>query len=556
MTTGFSGQILTEKLSKLNNSQQSIESLSSWCIAHRKKAKQVVETWDKLFKSQKEKRVSFLYLANDILQNGKRKGSEYVNEFWRVLPAAVKEVLENGDDGGKKAATRLVGIWEERKVFGSRGQGLKDEMLGKDPPPILENNIRSPSLNSIKLLKKDAHSIRIKLAVGGTPEKIVTAFQSIYDEHLNEDTVLSKCKAAVHRVEEMEKEVGHACTLGNQPQSTLGEVQEQENTLKKCVEQLKNVETTRESFLTQLREVLKDEESKLDLVRTQLQVAQVQIDQVSTVKQKLSSAPVPSASPPTTTTLSSETIAVETNPSPIQTTNSFALPSPVTQPVAAFANAITPEEENRKAAAAVAAKLAASASSAQMFSAVLSSLAAEEAASMTNGVTSSGSMSSSIFPPEKRAKLDNSMPVSDMSNTTFFTNVHQQAMANHVTTNSQIQPPFPPPPPPPVPPQSLHPFTQSTNSMSGTMPYRYGSVKGLPPPPPMPAHVLMGSARPPSTPPPPPQQQQQQQHQQQQQQQQHQQQQQPATGGYYQPHGMVFYGQSHQQTTTPPVPRQ
>ncbi|KAI3898046.1 hypothetical protein MKX03_006737 [Papaver bracteatum] len=545
MTTGFSGQILAEKLSKLNNSQQSIESLSSWCISHRKKAKQVVETWDKLFKSQKEKRVTFLYLANDILQNGKRKGSEYVNEFWRVLPAAVKEVLENGDENGRKAATRLVGIWDERKVFGSRGQGLKDEMLGKDSPPLLENNVRSPSLNFIKVLKKDAHSIRIKLAVGGTPEKIFTAFQSIYDEHLDEDTVLSKCKAAVNHVEEMGKEVGYACSQGNQPKSTLGEVQEQEDFLKKCVEQLNFFETTRESFLTQLREVLKDQESKLDLVRTQLQVAQVQIDQVSNVKQKLSSAPIASASPLTTTTLSSETIAVETNPSPIQTTNSLSLPPPVTQPMTAFTNPITPEEENRKAAAAVAAKLAASASSAQMLSAVLSSLAAEEAASMTNGVTSSGSTSLSIFPPEKRAKLDNSTPVSDMGNTTFFTNVHQQAMPNHVTANSQIQPPFPPPPPPPVPSQSLHPFTQTTNSMAGTVPYRFGSIKGLPPPPPMPTHVLMGSARPPSTPPP----QQQQQHQQQQQQQ-------PATGGYYQPHGMVFYGQSHHQPTTPPVPRQ
>lgn len=83
--------------------------LSRWCITHRKKAKEIVETWDKQFNSsQKEQRVSFLYLANDILQNSRRKGSEFVNEFWKFLPAALRHVYENGDEYGKKAVTRLV----------------------------------------------------------------------------------------------------------------------------------------------------------------------------------------------------------------------------------------------------------------------------------------------------------------------------------------------------------------------------------------------------------------------------------------------------------------
>lgn len=91
--------------------------LSRWCITHRKKAKQIVESWDKLFKSaQRDQRVSFLYLANDILQNSKRKGTEFMNEFWKVLPAALKYVYETGDDGGKKAACRLVVLFFHVKV--------------------------------------------------------------------------------------------------------------------------------------------------------------------------------------------------------------------------------------------------------------------------------------------------------------------------------------------------------------------------------------------------------------------------------------------------------
>ena len=69
----------------------------------------VVATWNEQFhKSQMAQKVPLLYLANDILQNSKRKGNEFVTEFWKVLPAALKDLNENGDDQGKKVVSRLV----------------------------------------------------------------------------------------------------------------------------------------------------------------------------------------------------------------------------------------------------------------------------------------------------------------------------------------------------------------------------------------------------------------------------------------------------------------
>lgn len=83
--------------------------MSHWCIFHRSKAELVVATWDKQFRSaQMVQKVPLLYLANDILQNSKRKGNEFVTEFWKVLPAALKVVHEQGDDHGKKVVSRLV----------------------------------------------------------------------------------------------------------------------------------------------------------------------------------------------------------------------------------------------------------------------------------------------------------------------------------------------------------------------------------------------------------------------------------------------------------------
>ncbi|PRQ45796.1 hypothetical protein RchiOBHm_Chr3g0495551 [Rosa chinensis] len=532
---GFDGHILSEKLSKLNNSQQSIESLSRWCISHRKKAKQIVETWDKYFNSsQKDQRVSFLYLANDILQNSRRKGSEFVNEFWKVLPAALKHVYENGDDHGKKAAMRLVDIWDERKVFGSRGQTLKDEMTGKNPPPPISNGKIS---NPIKIVKRDAHSVRIKLAVGGLPEKILTALQPVLDEHASEEAALNKCSVAAHYVGKIEEEVENNLTQGTQQRSTLlDDLKEQEDVLNLSIGQLEAVAATRSALVLQLKEALQDQEPKLEAVRTQLQVTQHQIEKVSNIRRRLSLSPQSNVSNMT----AESTRMLE--PTGIQS-------QPPNQPVISFAPVKITDEENKKAAAAaVAAKLAASTSSAQMLTSVLSSLVAEEAASM--------------FSPEKRQKLEKSMSVSDgnaeVGSAAYFTPLQQQTMTSvplapstsmqTMSQANQMQSPFGPPPLPPAPSQSSatppsNQYVQTGGLMVGVMPYGYGS-NNLPPPPPMPPHISMGLSRPTQP-----------QQQSLPQQQQQQQQVQPASGGYYRPLGMGFYGQSNQ-SASQPVPRQ
>ncbi|XP_043707417.1 formin-like protein 7 [Telopea speciosissima] len=420
-------------------------------------------------------------------------------------------------------------------------------MLGKDPPPLLENNGKFS--NSIKIVKKDAHSIRLKLAVGGMPEKIVTAFQAVHDEHFNEDTALNKCKATVRHVEKMEKDVDNACIQGNQQGPTFAnELQERENFLQQCIDQLESVEATRVALVAQLKEALQDQETKLELIRTQLQVAHAQIDQATNMRQRLASATVSRPSPTSMSTLPAETMnIVEPNPLQVQPTSSTPQ-HPLTHPVTFFAaSKPTAEEDPKKAAAAaVAAKLAASTSSAQMLTSVLSSLVAEEAASM-NGGSHSGVFGNSLpLSREKRPKLEKPMLVSEMGSTTYFANVQQKQLTNSplapgqastmsmqpMSQASQVQSPFPPPLPLPPPPSHAHQYVQSTGMMAGVMPYGYGATSLPPPPPPLPAHIAMGLARPGNQP-----------------------QQQPATGSYYQPPGTGFYGQNLQ-PTTPPVPRQ
>merc|ERR1712048_445559 len=127
--SSFSEDSLEKKLVDLNQSQQSIQGLSLWLIHHRKHHSKIVSTWQReLYKASNSRKLVFLYLANDVVQNSRKKAPEFSKEFGHCL----KKVLEhltalNLDEKTVKSISRLVGIWKERNIFDPKVQ----EELGK-----------------------------------------------------------------------------------------------------------------------------------------------------------------------------------------------------------------------------------------------------------------------------------------------------------------------------------------------------------------------------------------------------------------------------------------
>ncbi|GFT17845.1 regulation of nuclear pre-mRNA domain-containing protein 1B [Nephila pilipes] len=120
---GFTGEALGKKLLELNNSQQSIQTLSLWLIHHRKHHKTIVQVWFKeLKKAKPHRKLTFMYLANDVIQNSKKKGPEFSKEFSTVLSKAFAHVKENvidDDDKTKNGLERIISVWEDRNVYDS-----------------------------------------------------------------------------------------------------------------------------------------------------------------------------------------------------------------------------------------------------------------------------------------------------------------------------------------------------------------------------------------------------------------------------------------------------
>ncbi|XVF57733.1 hypothetical protein PTKIN_Ptkin07bG0006200 [Pterospermum kingtungense] len=448
------------------------------------KAKQVVETWDQQFHcSPREQRLAFLYLANDILQNSRRKGSEFVGEFWKVLPHALRDVIDSGDEFGRNAALRLISIWEERKVFGSRGQLLKEELVGRQ----LENNHRNGRPIELKL----------KQPVRSTVDKIVSGYQVVYGNQMDEDVIFSKCRNAISCIEKVDKESGVDVNSGQfHGPAHVEEIQSQRATLRECIQQLIAVESSRASLVSHLREALQEQEIKLEQVRTQLQAAQSQSEQADKICRQLlncdnSQLVAEQSSKESHTSIAPQSFI------PVATEQSASVM--YARQVSFPDNSGHIEEDPQKsAAAAMVAKLTASSSSAEMLSYVLSSLASE-------GVIGKPMKESSgDYLSEKRAKLENDQPYIpsqsplQASVPPFLHSESQQH--NVVTTTQQLTSNEAPPPPsssssPPLPPMPQYVVSQympTAGSVNG-VPYSYGVTQSQQPNS-LPGYSVVGSA--------------------------------------------------------------
>lgn len=67
------------------------------------------------------KKLTFMYLANDVIQNSKKKGPEYGKEFSNVLPKVFAHIGETcKSDKLLGSLGRILNIWKERGVYDSK----------------------------------------------------------------------------------------------------------------------------------------------------------------------------------------------------------------------------------------------------------------------------------------------------------------------------------------------------------------------------------------------------------------------------------------------------
>lgn len=188
---GFSEKFFVKKLEDLNNSSQSIQTLSLWLIHHRKHHEDIVKIWFKELLAAKESRkLTFMYLANDVIQNSNKKGPEYGKQFGTVLKKAFSHLRTVSDNEKMaKGLNRLLTIWTSRGVYTDAEISDFKSALAKasDEPPAKKVK-RSKEVE--KVVEVEETSPHTPEGDPPEPEELIKAIQELETNTASADEVV------------------------------------------------------------------------------------------------------------------------------------------------------------------------------------------------------------------------------------------------------------------------------------------------------------------------------------------------------------------------------
>ncbi|XP_043073319.1 regulation of nuclear pre-mRNA domain-containing protein 2 isoform X1 [Puntigrus tetrazona] len=146
---------LDRRFQTVSNTMESIQGLSVWCIENKRYHSVIVRYWIKwLRKSDAQHRLNLFYLANDVIQNCKRKNAiVYRTTFTDVLPEAMKLISATKDSKVNKAVARILSIWEERSVYSEEFiSQLRNGLVQKEEPVKVPAPVNSKSALKSKIV--------------------------------------------------------------------------------------------------------------------------------------------------------------------------------------------------------------------------------------------------------------------------------------------------------------------------------------------------------------------------------------------------------------------
>ncbi|KAF2114030.1 RNA polymerase II-binding domain-containing protein [Lophiotrema nucula] len=115
----FTDDAVRAKLSSLNETQDSIVTVSQWIMFHRRHADRTAQLWlQRIKESTPSKKLTLIYLANEIVQQSKiRKKDEFVRAYDPIIVDATTAAYKGSSSDVQNKIRRVVEVWRQRQVF-------------------------------------------------------------------------------------------------------------------------------------------------------------------------------------------------------------------------------------------------------------------------------------------------------------------------------------------------------------------------------------------------------------------------------------------------------
>ncbi|KAF2673506.1 DUF618-domain-containing protein [Microthyrium microscopicum] len=120
----FSDDSVKAKLSTLNETQDAIVSVAQWLLFHKRHAVRTAELWmAKLNDSSPTRRLSLIYLANEVVQQSKaRKKEDFAIAFSPIVAEGTAIAYKNSPLDIQGKIRRVVEVWRQRAIFEEKTQ--------------------------------------------------------------------------------------------------------------------------------------------------------------------------------------------------------------------------------------------------------------------------------------------------------------------------------------------------------------------------------------------------------------------------------------------------
>ncbi|CAF3502945.1 hypothetical protein SNK03_002164 [Fusarium graminearum] len=121
------------RLSSLNESHDSIATAAQWIMFHRRHAERTVQLWlQRLKDSSSTKRLSLIYLANEVAQQSKiRHKDDFIIAFAPVIAEAASVAYKGAPAELQAKLKRVIDVWRDRSIFEAPIQAAIDARIGE-----------------------------------------------------------------------------------------------------------------------------------------------------------------------------------------------------------------------------------------------------------------------------------------------------------------------------------------------------------------------------------------------------------------------------------------
>ncbi|CAH6718954.1 regulator of Ty1 transposition protein 103 [[Candida] jaroonii] len=277
-----------KKLENLQETQDSIVSISQWVLFHHRHISEICEIWKKFTLSAPSNKIlSLLYLCNDVVQQSKHKQKlEILKVFATVIPQVISEVMVKLDDRIKPKVERLVNVWETRSVFTANDLNAMKQALTATPKPSKEPKLPTKPLNLPAIPLPPT-----PVTTPSTPSEIVSEILEVNNLFVHLNQLTDKSQTTLNEVgiqsmnylphdpsttdlPETNEHITKLNDLEDLCKTTLDTFDQVKKSKKKIVDTLKQLVNSLENGLNAdeyKKSIVKDKLSKLHQTRNQLQ---------------------------------------------------------------------------------------------------------------------------------------------------------------------------------------------------------------------------------------------------------------------------------------------